>query len=137
MENSAANSAVAIARALVGTPFEHQGRQPGVGIDCIGVVMHVAHTLGITDYDRTNYGRSPHTDELERALDMLFVRKTGGPAVGEIALFKFRNERVPQHVAIVTDTGIIHAHASFGRCVEHRFNYRWRRRLVRGYQWQP
>ena len=30
---------IAAARACLGTPFHHQGRMPGVGLDCIGLVI--------------------------------------------------------------------------------------------------
>ena len=33
---------IAIARACLGTPFRHQGRIPGVALDCAGLVVAVA-----------------------------------------------------------------------------------------------
>ncbi len=30
---------VRVARSYIGTPFHHQGRLPGVGLDCAGVIV--------------------------------------------------------------------------------------------------
>ena len=48
---------VATAREYLLTPFHHQGRKKGVGIDCVGLIACVGHELGILDYDCTDYSR--------------------------------------------------------------------------------
>lgn len=131
--NLAASEIIDHARAWIGTPFRHQGRRRGVGVDCIGVIISVAHELGITNYDRTNYGRRAHDRELEWALDWLFPRLDGKPVPGAILLFQFA--AFPQHVGIMTDYGFVHAHGSVKRCVEIPFAAKWRSRFVRAYWW--
>jgi cell wall-associated NlpC family hydrolase len=58
----------AAALALVGTPFHAQGRAPGVGLDCIGVVVCVARACGIPHQDREAYPMRPN-GELQGAMD--------------------------------------------------------------------
>jgi hypothetical protein len=40
---------VAEARRWLGTPFRHQGRIRGEGVDCIGLVLEPARALGLTE----------------------------------------------------------------------------------------
>src|SRR5438034_10631009 len=48
------------ARACIGTPFRHQGRLPGRGLDCVGIVIHVANALGFKEsFDFRVYSRFP------------------------------------------------------------------------------
>jgi cell wall-associated NlpC family hydrolase len=42
---------IAAARACLGTPFRHQGRLPGIGLDCAGVALHVAQAVGCGTLD--------------------------------------------------------------------------------------
>ncbi|MBK8745664.1 MAG: peptidase P60, partial [Propionivibrio sp.] len=37
---------LAAARACIGTPFVHQGRIPGLALDCAGLVVAVAQAIG-------------------------------------------------------------------------------------------
>lgn len=65
---------IAAARALIGTPYHHQARLPGVGMDCAGPVMWVGQKLGLLPADLPqNYGRHP-TGELEQLLDRHLMR---------------------------------------------------------------
>jgi len=41
-----------------GVPWRHQGRSRS-GIDCIGLVITLAHELGLSDFDTHAYNRSP------------------------------------------------------------------------------
>lgn len=51
---------MAAARAMKGTPFRDQGRLPGVGLDCGGVVVVSAHQVGIApEFDFTAYSKFP------------------------------------------------------------------------------
>jgi hypothetical protein len=49
------------ARAWIGTPFAHQHRARGVGVDCVGLVIGVARELGLVPscFDVTGYGSVP------------------------------------------------------------------------------
>lgn len=132
---------VAEARACVGTPFVHQGRLPGVGVDCAGVVICVARRLGLTDYDFRGYRPQPdgHTLAAQCAGQMRALG-AGEPArAGDVALLRFL--QLPQHLAIVSEVDaagqparIVHAYQPLGRCVEHVVDARWRRRILRLYR---
>lgn len=128
---------ISAARECVGTPFWHQGRRLGIGIDCAGVAIHVAQRLGIDHFDISGYGRTPAAGQLERALDaqpglervMLNDRKPG-----DLLLMRFASD--PQHLAICAGDTIIHAYESVGQCCEHRLSSLWAARIVRVYRFQ-
>lgn len=126
---------VAEARRWIGTPFRHQGRVLGVGVDCAGLVIGVAHALGLSSFDYTQYGREPANglllDICERHLNRMPLLDA---RPGDIYAMRFGAE--PQHLAIVSDYGIIHAYAPAGKCVEHRMDDVWRRRIVRAYRYR-
>lgn len=129
-----ANDILAAARAQIGTPFHHQGRVPGRALDCAGLVIHVAQTLGIAHSDVAAYGRRPASSLLENTLDSQpeLVLVTGKPQPGDILLMRFSGE--PQHLAIYTGENIIHSYLSVGQVVEHRYSDLWKMRTVRVYR---
>ena len=125
---------IAAARACLGTPFRHQGRIPGRGLDCVGVVVHAARAAGFDLIDNTRYGRSPCRNMLQAALD-------AQPALchvtdrqpGDILLMRFAGE--PQHLAVLTDDNtIVHAYASIEKVCEQRLAQVWAARIVRAYR---
>lgn len=126
------------ARTWIGTPFVHQGRLKGVGVDCVGLVIGVARELGLTDYDFNAYGMQPDPRVLMREVEAnLQAVPLGDAQAGDVLLFRF--EREPQHFAIVVDTAaspwqIVHAHRKVGRCVQHGMDEIWRRRLLGAYR---
>lgn len=122
------------ARAWLGTPFRHQGRCRGVGVDCIGLIVGVARDLGLGARDRTDYPRQPDGRSLEAALeDQLRLLGPGDMGPGDVLLMRIR--RMPQHVGFLAEHGtIIHAHSAAGRVVEMRLNERWWERMVAAYR---
>ena len=117
------------ARTYLGTPFHHQGRLKGVGVDCIGLVVGVAQTLELIDdkgiplasFDHADYPPTP----------------AGEYQPADILLFRFHQD--PQHVGIVSqlpdgELGIIHCYASIGKVVEHRLNDTWKRLIVAAFR---
>lgn len=52
---------VAEARTHIGTPWVHQGRVPGLALDCAGLLIVVARSLELIapDVDVNGYSRSP------------------------------------------------------------------------------
>lgn len=136
MQSSVVNDVITKARAMLGTPWHHQGRLPGVGIDCIGVVVCVAHQRAYFLYDDTNYGRDPTDDRLERGLARFFVRIEGPPAPGCVLWF-VHPETKREHVAIATEHGMIHAESLFGKgeVVEQPIGKKWLANLKGVYEW--
>lgn len=131
-----ADDILAAAREAIGTPFVHQGRVVGVGLDCAGLAIHVARRLGVDHVDVAGYERVPSGGRLEAVLDdqpgiaVQVVRDE--PQAGDLLLMRFASE--PQHLAICAGKTIIHAYAQVGRVCEHRFADVWRARVVRVYR---
>lgn len=114
---------VKTARLLMGTPFHHAGRTMGTsgGVDCAGLVVVVARLLNYPVVDQEDgYSRMPDGETLHRLVSRSFDPVI--PALrqsGDIGLFWFdRVSKWPQHVGILTDTGIIHSTMDVKRVVE-------------------
>jgi cell wall-associated NlpC family hydrolase len=131
-----ASDIVTIARTLIGTPYQHQGRVAGLALDCAGVPVHVAKELGIELAHYTRYGRLPVPAEMRAALDAHLLRvPTHSMQIGDVAWLRFQRE--PQHLAIVGDYhlggfSLIHAYNGAGlkKVVEHRLDPTWMARIV-------
>lgn len=127
---------VSEARTWLHTPWQHQCRLKGVGVDCVGLIIGVAREVGALpiDYDVRNYARNPLRDSLraECATRMVTLRPAEARE-GDVLLLSFTNW--PGHLALLTDPNhIIHAHMPNGRVVEHIMNNWWRRHVVGAYQ---
>ena len=123
------------ARELIGTPWAHQGRTPGVGIDCAGVVVHIL-ALNAIHYDVIGYAYEPN-GELTLHADSCLTRiqKT---AFQPADILVFRIKRLPQHVALATDKGILHSFnrgaSTLSRVVETGLTDQWRAHIVAAYK---
>lgn len=118
---------ISTARSYLNTPFHHQARVKGVGIDCAGLLICVARDLGLQHYDVQGYSRVPSGAEFERHLaanlDRIMEIEPGC-----VLLMAFDSD--PQHVAICTSlTTIIHAHYEVRKCVEHDLDAVWTSRI--------
>ena len=125
---------VQAARGFLGTRFRHQGRLPGQGLDCAGVVVCAARAVGVAVHDVVGYGRLPDGDALPRHLATAGCKEIAldDARPGDIYLMRFESD--PQHLALVTDIGILHAYADVGRVVEHRLDDVWRARIVAAFR---
>lgn len=131
-----AEQVIAAARAAIETPFRHQGRIVGRGLDCAGLAIHCAHSAGVLTYDENDYPRNPGGGRLESAFDKqpeLTRIPVSEILPGDVLLMRFDGQ--PQHVAIMVDGGnIVHAYQPSGRVVEHILSAVWQRRIVRAYR---
>jgi len=132
-----ADEVIAAARSCLATPFRHQGRIPGVALDCAGLVVAVARALGLDPVDREGYARTPAHGVLEQALDsqpcLRRLESKNLQQPGDVLLMRFDSD--PQHLAILTaDHTIIHSYANVGACVEHRFSNAWISRVCSVYR---
>lgn len=123
---------VSTARSYMGVRWHHQGRNRA-GLDCVGLVLATAWDLGLTAIDYDGYGRVPDGVMLRAELDK-HMDRTDTQRLGDVLLMRF--EQQPQHLAIVTDIGIIHAHAMMRRVVEHGLDEVWASRIVGAYTWR-
>lgn len=125
---------VAWARAQIGVPWVHQGRQPGRALDCIGLAVCAARAVGLNVEDHLEYTESPSVSVLLDYVGRSCIRiEHDEPA----ALLLFVGHIT--HAGISTGEGaFIHAARTLhdarsatpdGRVVEVPFDHRWRRRL--------
>lgn len=119
-------------QSMKGTKFKHQGRVPGVAVDCVGLVVCALRAAEYPVKDLSGYSRVPSNGQL-----MLAILAHCNPinftaiAVGDLMLFNFGHE--PQHVAIVTGLDPVvlsHAYSEVGGVVENGFDLTWQQRLV-------
>lgn len=110
------NGAVERARQLVGVPFRPQGRDPALGLDCIGLVL-AAYDLP-PDLVRRNYRlRGQYKREMMSAFEPLFRRvPRARRRAGDIIMAKVHDNQF--HLAVSTGTGLVHADARLRRLVE-------------------
>jgi cell wall-associated NlpC family hydrolase len=123
---------VQAARKHLGTKFRHQGRKPGVGLDCVGLLVCVARELGIPYTDERCYSRMPNgvtlMDRLLESCDR--YAEPGDAKVGSVLVFEFLGPEWPQHVGIRTDRGFIHTYGRIGKVCEHGYDAEWQARTV-------
>lgn len=128
---------VECARSYLRTPFRHQGRLKGLGMDCVGLPICVARDLGspvaaelLAAY--RNYDPEPADDTVLRECRRRLI---------ELAPDDFRPGNVlcmrvpvPCHTAIATElmgqVGIVHAYSGAGAVVEHNMDFQWLRRVA-------
>ncbi len=125
------------AREFIGTPFHHQARLKGVGIDCVGLLVCVAKELEIPVQDHKIYTSNPDGVTLKKELDAALDQIDIVDAVsGDMLVFWYTKRGFPQHVCIKTDIGIIHTHQTVGRVVEHLLDSTWQRRVLHAYKYR-
>lgn len=126
---------VAEARTWLGTPFKHQGRVKGAGVDCVGLLFGIAWALGWQHANEGTYGHRPDPRRMRLALAQHMqpiAVKEVMPA--DVYWMAFDND--PSHVALVTEHGILHAAASLRRVVEHRLDPVWQARIRGAYRFR-
>lgn len=130
-----------VARAWLGTPWRHQGRRKGVGVDCVGFVAEVGREAGLLDVaDAANYRRRPTDDTLRRRLtEVLAAIPVADIAPGDVVLMRF--DGVESHVGLIADyapipgeLSLIHAYLPARKVVEHRIDDAWRARMVAAFR---
>lgn len=129
---------VAEARTWLCTPFHHQGRVKGAGVDCVGLPAMVAQACGCQVRDRTGYARLPDgiSLEAELAAQMLEVQDR---QPGDVLMF--RMPRLPRHVGIYAgivggEHRFIHATSDAGKVVEVNLDAYWLRALRKVYRFR-
>lgn len=122
---------IAAARALVGTPYQHRGRLPGIALDCVGVVVLAAAACGVTIPEPAPYGTVPTglLAGLARSCDPVEIAQPG-----DVLAILWAGE--PRHLGIlVGGDRMVHARARCGMVSEetlrrgYRVHSAWR---VRG-----
>jgi cell wall-associated NlpC family hydrolase len=124
---------VAVARSYVGTPFHHQGRVKGVGVDCVGVIVCVLRELGVPHEDVTVYARCGESALMLGQFDK-YLERTETLNPGDVLAMWVRESTQLVHCAWLTERGtIIHTSGSTMRVAEHTLDSRWLERVGRVY----
>lgn len=140
------------ARRWVGTPYRHQARRLGAGVDCAGLIIGVGVALGVMPFSEerfrefANYARTPNPSHMRRALEAHLIEipeRVAGE--GDIMWLEWRPD-LPMHLAVAASVGdvpeqglsalwghtvmsgrgtMIHATSEVGRVVEHGFADPW------------
>lgn len=106
------------AHGLIGTRFRLHGRDPGSGLDCIGLLAAAMSASGRPVSPPNGY--AARLSDLSRfrplAAEFGFAEVTGPVSAGDVQMF--RVGPVQFHLAIAADDGLlIHAHAGLRRVV--------------------
>lgn len=111
------------ARRLVGAPFKPQGRDPGVGLDCVGVIASVYRLPA--DAARGNYRlRGRHLAEIGSALSRHLRRVSGARReAGDVLVCAVARDQA--HLAVWCGASFVHADARLRRVVETPGDPRW------------
>ncbi len=104
------------ARALVGTRFRPQGRDPAHGLDCVGVLLSAFELP--RDLVRSDYRlRGDYRVEIEQALRQRFRRiPARWRRPGDVMVLAVAEDQL--HLGIASAAGFIHADARIGKVVE-------------------
>ena len=127
---------VAEARKHIGTPFKHQGRLPGMALDCAGLVVIVAQNCGIEIFDAQGYGRTPNgaleaTIAAQVCVDKVPIAER---QAGDVLTMRFGKEM--RHVAICAGDTVIHSYEAVGKVCEHALDAMWGKRIVSVYRFK-
>lgn len=115
----------------VNTPYRHQGRLKGVGVDCIGLIVCVANELNLFDLknDSTNYRMIPDGKFLMlKARENLEQIQINEIETGDILVMTFDKE--PQHFAFYykqnEEEFIVHSYSQIKKVLIQRYDDRWK-----------
>lgn len=128
------------ARSWLGTPWRHQGRRKGVGVDCVGFIAEVARAVGLMDFqEAANYRRRPDGKTLRAKLDDYLI-PIDSAAIRAADVVLLATHDMPDHVGLVGDypvrdeVSLIHAYLPARKVIEHRFDPSWSAQIVRAYR---
>jgi cell wall-associated NlpC family hydrolase len=130
-ETVAPETVVAEARGWLGVPWRHQGRTR-CGIDCVGLVVRVAHALDLSDYDSTGYSRRAQgqgfVEHFRGNMDGVAIRDA---RPGDVLVFA--DQAFPCHCGFLTERlghpHLLHAHATRRKVIEEPHAGEWPARI--------
>lgn len=150
---------IAAARACRETPFRHQGRLPGRGLDCAGVLIHVGNLLGLAPkiairvgatlrtepsdhFDVTGYAHYPRESEVRRWLRFAMdpIHDFAARKPGDAVVFADAGHAVHMGILAIGQSGeevVIHAMGRAPRrVVEHIVDAHWRGQIRAVYRFR-
>jgi len=119
-------------RKWIGTPFHHQGRWRGLGVDCAGLIVMPLYDLGVVDIlkadNRTYQRKAGHKILLERLKLVADEIPREEMELGDIMLFTIY--KYPQHLAVKSyGNNIIHVTEEYG-VIEEEIDDMWEKRFM-------
>lgn len=118
-----------IARKYIGTPFRHQGRIPGHGLDCAGVVVCAMREAGLDPFDWKGYNAAPRDSEIlayaAANAEQLALEEA---APGDVIVIRYC-KGAPLHFVVLSGDGKL-IHANQTAVMEHAITPAWRRRML-------
>ena len=114
---------VAAARTCIGTRFRAQGRTPGLGLDCVGVVLVAAAAAGIAPASLPPYRLGGVLPDADAVLSASGAWMESAALPGDVlTIVPAAGQR---HLGILTPSGVVHAHAGLARVVEGPMDPDW------------
>ena len=127
------------ARAWIGTPYRHQASCKGAGADCLGLLRGVWRAVYGAEPEHVpaysaDWSEPQGEERLWAAARRRLVAKVRDEAaLGDVVLFRMREQGVAKHLGIASVLGeapkFIHAYSGHG-VVESPFSEPWARRVV-------
>jgi cell wall-associated NlpC family hydrolase len=114
--------------SYLGTPFRHQGRFPGNGLDCVGVIVCSAKAAGLEPDDVTHYPSEPDGVRLLSELSRRLVEVKDEWRPADVLLMRYYRD--PRHLALWTGEHIVHADNVTKRVIMHGIDNRHIRQIV-------
>lgn len=134
------NKILKVAKSWLNTKFHYGGRvkinnQNNGGIDCIGLILKIGEEINSTYngkniimLDQTNYSKFSNDFEMKKFLDKYFIKiKEKDVKIGDIVYVNFNNSL--EHVAIISDVGLIHCYVEARKVVEHSLSQYWKDKI--------
>lgn len=145
---STSDDVVRQARSWLYTPYMHQQSLPGIGVDCVGLILGVGRQLDLLSIAPTDwapfaaYTRRPNPARMRRAMRRFLIEDPTPrhviPPAGSIGWFGWRSD-LPMHLAIVAEfegrPSMIHAFGTARRCVENSLDEVWLSRVDSWWQY--
>jgi cell wall-associated NlpC family hydrolase len=128
----ASGEIVRVAKTWIGTPWRHNQRAKGLGVDCVRFIEAVAsEALGITLPEISNYQRLPEGNailDFMNELEFLESVAIADRRDGDVLLFRIG--KIPHHCGFSVGDGMIHADVNHG-VIQVSNLANWQRRLIR------
>jgi NlpC/P60 family putative phage cell wall peptidase len=127
-------SIVDIAHYWIDTPYHHQAKLKGVGVDCAMLIAGIAEEFFDTTINTPVYSPEWHLhNKQEMMLEILdsfncVPKELYKREPGDIITFRFG--RVQSHLGILVENNeFIHARLDIGKVVKNQLSGEWTRRL--------
>lgn len=128
---------ISIARSWINTPWQHNQKTKGIGVDCVRFLEQVAIEYGVDIPPLPDhYSRLVENEAMLDYLSQHFRLVTQrGLQAGDVILFKPKG--LFNHIGLATSpTTVIHACQPEGKVLEHNIDGIWAKMLKAGSIWE-